>query len=490
MKNILKSNLIVILFLLDLLLFSCKTVQKQNPDLALINDIENGLLPSVIIEGSEQASFNILERMNHYKIPGVSIAYINHGELIWAKGYGFTTNDSLTAIDENTLFQAASISKPVAAMAALSLVEEGKLGLDTNVNDYLIGWQVPENEFTKTEKVTLRRLLTHSAGLTVHGFAGYASDDSVPTLIQVLNGEPPANSAAILPDIIPGTENRYSGGGYTVMQKMLIDITGKPFPEIMHDRVLSKIGMTNSMYEQPLPEMYQTQAAPGHRPAGKMIKGRWHTYPELAAAGLWTTPTDLMKYAIEVQNSFAGESNKVLSQKMTIEMLTDQIGSQGLGPGLNGKGDSLTFGHGGSNEGYRCQFMAYAKSGQGVAIMTNSDNGGTLIAEILRSFSKAYGWPGYKPAKKIIYQLTPDTLADFTGKYKYDKDPLNAEIVIEGDHLKFIQLWDSQSYTIYPESEQAFFNIEDGVSFEFTRNQDREITELIIMKTFRFVKIE
>lgn len=386
-----------------MLLVSCTT--KSDPDIASIETIENNLLPSLIVEGEAVEGMNIYDRMEHYQIPGVSIAFLNDGKIEWAKGYGYTSTDRRDAVDEFTLFQAASISKPVAALAALKLVEEGKIGLDENVNQYLVDWQVEENEYTEKEKVTLRRLLSHSAGLTVHGFGGYAFNDEVPTIIQVLNGEEPANSARIYPDTIPGSIQRYSGGGYTVMQKMLTDITGKEFPQLMDEYVLSRIGMESSTYQQPLPADLQENVALGHRGNGEMIEGEWHTYPELAAAGLWTTPTDLLKYAAEVQLSYAGESNLVLSQEMTEEMLTPQMKNQGLGLGLGGSGEQISFGHGGANEGFRCNVYAFTKRGQGVAIMTNGDRGGELMSEILRSFSREYNWESYHPTVKSIASL-------------------------------------------------------------------------------------
>ena len=265
----------------------------------------------------------------------------------------------------------------------MTLVEEGLLDLDTDVNRYLESWKVPENEYTAIEKVTLRRLISHTAGLTVHGFRGYAFDEQVPTTIQVLNGEEPANSNPILPDTIPGAIYRYSGGGFTVMQLMLCDITGKSFPEILEERVLSKLGMDNSTYLQPLPETLSALAAIAHRSDGSPIKGNWHTYPEMAAAGLWTTPTDLAKFAIEIQKSITGESNLILSREMVEQMLTEEKDGYGLGLGLGGVNDSIRFVHGGSNEGFRCYMIAYTNLGKGAVIMTNGDQGSTLISEIL-----------------------------------------------------------------------------------------------------------
>jgi CubicO group peptidase (beta-lactamase class C family) len=335
------------------------TLQNKIAVTDRIQRVENGLLAAIIIKG-QPATMKLADRMAHYKTPGVSIAVINDGKIEWAKGYGAAETGVATPVTTETLFQAASISKPVAAVGALALVERGKLSLDEDVNAKLKSWKVPENDLTKEHKVTLRRLVTHSAGLTVHGFRGYAADEPAPTLQQALDGQKPANSAAIRVDILPSSKWRYSGGGYNVMQQLMIDVTGKQFPELMRELALDKIGMKRSTYEQPLPKALAAQAAVGHRGNGEVVKGKWHTYPEMAAAGLWTTPSDLALFAIELQGSKAGKSNKVLSKSMTDQMLTMQIESWGLGISLGGEGAAATFSHGGGNEGFRCQMFAYA----------------------------------------------------------------------------------------------------------------------------------
>ena len=465
---------------LCILLVSCTS--KPDPDIALIETIENNLLPSVIVEGEGGDGFNILERMEYYKVPGVSIAFLNEGKIAWAKGYGFTSADSSRLVDENTLFQAASISKPVAALAALALVEEGKISLDEDINLYLKDWQVEENEFTREENVTLRRILSHSAGLTVHGFGGYAFDDEVPSTVQVLNGEEPANSGRIYPDTIPGVQYSYSGGGYTIMQHMLCDVTGMDFPELMEEAVLSKIGMKSSSYHQPLVEALWENAASGHHANGEMIEGRWNTYPEMAAAGLWTTPSDLLRYAVEVQQSFAGESNLIISQEMTNEMLTPQMNMHGLGPVVGGSGELITFTHGGSNAGFRCSLYAFTKLGQGVAIMTNGDKGGQLMSEILRSFSKVYNWEKYKPSIKSIVPLSELEINRLAGQYQwtYQGQDLIVEITVMENHLKGVQIWNDFPFEMYPESATRFFNKDDGSEFEFSIDEQRAVTGITI----------
>jgi CubicO group peptidase (beta-lactamase class C family) len=233
----------------------------RDPALATrIARIENGLLPAVVIKGQPPAPMTIAGRMAHYKVPGASVAFFDHGQIIWTSGYGFADVAAKKPVTPGTVFQAASISKPVTALAALRLVEDGKLNLDEDVNVKLHTWKVPENTFTEKEKVTIRRILSHSAGLTVHGFPGYASDEPVPTVVQILNGEKPANTDPIRVDVVPGTLWRYSGGGFVVLQTLLSDVTGKPFPQIMSELVLRPAGMTHSTYEQPLPKNRSSEA--------------------------------------------------------------------------------------------------------------------------------------------------------------------------------------------------------------------------------------
>ena len=288
------------ILLISVLAASAPAVPQSAPAAveARISRIENGLLSPVVVAGRPIPLMTLAARMAELKVPGVSIAVIYNGAIEWAKGYGAAEAGTQTPVTPRTLFQAASVSKPVAALAALRLVEQGRLVLDEDVNAKLKSWKVPENEFTKAEKVTLRRLLSHTAGLTVHGFGGYPADVPVPSLAQVLDGEKPANSAAIRVDIVPGTVWRYSGGGYTVMQQLLIDVTGRAFPDILAELVLKPVGMTDSTYEQPLPEARRGGAAAGHTSDGKLLPGRCHTYPEMAAAGLWTTPTDLARFLL------------------------------------------------------------------------------------------------------------------------------------------------------------------------------------------------
>ena len=353
-----------------------------------ISNIENNLSPQS--EGEpEDAKFTLRDRMEFYKTPGVSIAVVDKGKIDWARGYGVTDIDKNTAVDTQTLFQAASISKPLTAMAVLKLVQSGKLNLDDDVNQKLVSWKIPDNDFA--EKTTLRNLLSHSAGVTVDGFDGYKSDEEVPTTIQILNGEKPANSDEIKVDGEPNKEFKYSGGGYVIVQQLLEDVTGKPFSAFMQQAVIDPLEMTNSTFKQPLPDSGIALAAVGHNDKGEVIEGGWHTYPELAAAGLWTTPSDLAQFIIEVQQSSDEKPGSFLNQDTVEEMLTPQIEGWGLGIELP-EGESVRFVHGGANVGFQCLLVGYKNTGQGAIVMTNSDRGFSLAIEIINSIAREYGW--------------------------------------------------------------------------------------------------
>jgi len=394
-----------------------------------VQRIENGLRRPITIRGTPVQRMNIAERMSHYKVPGVSVAVIRAGKLDWARGYGQADVESGKPVTTETVFQAASVSKPVASMTALRLVQQGKLSLDEDVNAMLRSWKVPENEFTKTEKVTLRRLLSHNAGLTVHGFPGYAQGAPVPALVQLLDGVPPANTQAVRVDKTPGSGFRYAGGGYAVMQLLLEDVTGKPFEQLARQFVLDPLRMQRSAYEQPPGEALSRDAASGYRGDGKRIAGRWHIYPEKTAAGLWTTPSDLARVVLEIQ-----KPGKVLRPETVKTMLTRSPGDYGLGFGLQQTGGRASISHGGANEGFRCQMFAYLDTGEGAVVMTNGDNGGQLVNEILGAIAVEYGWADYLPQEKAVVEVDPATLQSYVGDYEFPGGPV-VRIRLKDGHL-------------------------------------------------------
>ncbi|MEW6194736.1 MAG: serine hydrolase domain-containing protein [Bacteroidota bacterium] len=329
--------------------------------------------------------------MNLYNIPGVSIAVIHNGKIDWVRGYGLREYGKSERVDSATLFQAASISKPVSAVAALRMVDKGELTLDEDVNLKLQRWKVPVNEFTKKQCITLRRLLSHSAGLSMHGVPEFSAGAELPTLVQILDGNWSASAEPVRLINEPGTMFRYSGGGYIVLQVLLEDITKRPFAELALELVLQPAGMVSSTFEQPLPKQLWSQAAVGHLADKSPLQGRWHTLPEEAAGGLWTTPKNLASFMIELWRSYQGLSDKLLPKDLAREMLTRQINDFGLGFSLPGVGVSR-FQHSGGNAGYRCFMVLSIDVPDGIVIMTNSDSGEELIWKVFELIGHAYGW--------------------------------------------------------------------------------------------------
>jgi CubicO group peptidase (beta-lactamase class C family) len=362
--------------------------------------IEKALFPPVIVKDQPIVTKTVAERMRELKVPGVSVAVFRDGRVEWARGWGVADVESGRIVDRQTRFQAASISKPVAAAVVLALVSQGRLSLDADVNLMLTSWKLPRNAHTAAAPVTLRRLLTHSAGATVHGFRGYASGEQVPTVVQLLDGAKPANSAAVRVDIPVGSRWRYSGGGFSIAQLVVEDVTKKPFAEAARELVLLPFGMSSSTYVQPLPADLRDRAATGYRSSGDPVAGKWHTYPEQAAAGLWTTPEDLAKFAIALQRVAAGQSNTVMSQALAQDMLRRQVEDWGLGVGVTGEGAATYFGHGGANEGFRAFWVGYRDRASGVVVMTNSDAGAAIANDIVRTVGREYGFPGLGPVER------------------------------------------------------------------------------------------
>lgn len=431
---------------------------------AEIKKLETGLLPVTLIKG--RPAWTLAERMRFHRVPGVGIAVIKDFKVHWAKGFGAADVKTQKPVTTETLFQAASISKPVAAAAVLGYVQKGKIKLEDNINSMLTGWKLPENAFTADSKVTVKHLLSHTGGVTVSGFRGYTSFEPAPTLLQVLDGLPPANSIPIRVDTYPGRWPRYSGGGYCILQQLLIDTVKKSFPVIMEDTVLKPLGMTHSTYRQPLPDDRAKKAATGHRATGLPVNGKWHVYPEMAAAGLWTTPADLARFAVEIQLSLKNKSNKVLSRETARLMVTPYISdAQGLGMPLRFYGDDVYFNHGGSNEGFRCFLIAHRDNGYGAVVMTNSDNGGRLYGEIVRGIAGIYKWESYLPTPYEVFKTTPEQLNSLVGKYQRDPDHM-VTVTLENGRL-FARLTMQEKGELFPISETRFVRVTERMVYEF-----------------------
>lgn len=444
---------------------------------AEISTIEEGLKPLVVVKNRPHRNFSLAERMKYYKVPGVSIAVVRGGRLEWARGYGTADVQSGRRVDERTLFRAASISKPVTAAAALRLVDQGVLRLDAPVNRQLTSWRIPSSKFTGSRNITLRHLLSHSGGLSDDPDLSYRQDQAVPTLVQILEGAAPAKSAPVSVDTVPGSTERYSNQGYCVVQLMMSDVTGRPFPDLMDDLILEPVGMTRSTFRQHLPKQFLEGVTTGYKSTGEELPGKRLICPAMAAAGLWTTPTDLARFLLSIMRSFAGDGQALLKRDTAQEMLTVQIGQLGLGLSLEGTGDDFAFSHGGASDGYRCFMLAYPARGEGAVIMTNSDAGQGLYLEVLRGLASEYGWSSYMPIEKTVVPLETDSMKEFEGVYLLD-GRVELRFSIDQDHL--LMTSPTNSYHMFPESNTKFFDIDYGFTIDFTRDDSGAINKAVL----------
>ena len=378
-----------ILLLALLILSGALPVHAQDDTAALIARIEGPQSPNR--QGFD--SLSIEQLMARFKVPGVSVAVIRDFKIHWAKAYGVADVETGRKVDVNTPFQAASISKPVTAMAAMRLVQEGKLNLDSDINTVLKSWKVPSSDLNKDQPVTARSLFSHTSGADDgFGVPGYDPSAPRPTVVQILNGEKPSNVGPVRFARRPYSGQKYSGGGTVIMMLALTDLTGKPFAELMQEKVLGPLGMTNSSYEQPPAGDLAERTSRAHDGQGKGMGAKWHVYPEQSAAGLWTTPSDLARFAIEVQLANRWGQGKVLSQASVKEMLTPTgVGPFAVGFSIEKKGEGWYFSHSGGNWGFLCDLQAHVRKGYGVVVMTNGSNF-QIINEIEARVAAAYGW--------------------------------------------------------------------------------------------------
>jgi CubicO group peptidase (beta-lactamase class C family) len=451
---------------------------------ARIERVTRGLLPETELSMRFGPASTLVERMLYHHTPGVSIAVINDGKVEWARGFGVQEIGTTRAVTAETMFQAASISKAVTALGAMQLVAAGKIDLDEDVNHRLVSWKVPPRGEWQP-RVTLRQLLSHSAGLTAHGFYGYQTTEAIPTVVQILDAIPPANSDPVRVNVLPGTMFRYSGGGITVVQLMLTDLLRRPFPDIMDEAVLRPLGMTQSTYAQPPAAARQGSAATAHPKKGVALRGNWHIYPEMAAAGLWTTPSDLAKVGIAVWRALKGESGP-LSRDLAEQMVTPQIPigspesgtSMGIGFMLEGKGASVRFGHSGSNEGFVSLATFYKGVGKGAVIMMNSNEGSPMLAEIERAIAREYDWPDYFPKERTAKAAQIAALEAMIGEYRTEK---GLRLVVDQKQGRLrLAVGDQPPVELSPQGETTFFIPNLNGEVEFRKGEGQGMEHLIL----------
>jgi CubicO group peptidase (beta-lactamase class C family) len=450
-----------------------------------IKQVINQVLPKPSLHHHASTPHTLRERMAYYHTPGVSVAVINNFEVEWARGFGFADADSKTKVSTRTMFQAGSISKAVAALVVMRLVENQVLSLDADVSSYLSSWQVP-SQHSWRPKITLRQLLSHTAGLTVHGFLGYQTSEALPSVVQVLNGEWPANTPPVEADLLPGLQYRYSGGGTTVIQQLLEDVMSKPFPELARKLVFAPLDLKHSTYEQPPTKQWLPHLATAHPWKGIAMTGKYHIYPEMAAAGLWTNALDLATLGAELLSVLKNKPNRKLLGKETLQaMLLPQLRHQKIGDGeyvglgffCNGQDDTFYFGHDGWDEGFVADLRLYKNAGKGAVVMLNSNEGAPLLDEIMRGIAKVYDWPGVFAAPKVKPLKQPNAYA---GRY-VSPDGADFRIIAKGKNLS-LEYGNQAALPLFPISDTEFFAKATNTKVVFRRNKRGSVTSLTVQQ--------
>ncbi|HZZ36626.1 MAG TPA: serine hydrolase domain-containing protein [Caulobacteraceae bacterium] len=397
----------------------------------MIEKLRRGLLPIVRVAG-EDVRWTMDERLAHYECPGVGVAVLEDGKVSWSAGYGRIERGLDRPVEADTVFAGASISKPITAALVMQQVERGVLDMDADVNGYLTAWKVPENAFTRATPVTLRHLLSHKAGTTVHGFGRVPPGAASPSLLDVLSGRPPAVTPPVIVDKTPGGTVRYSGGGYMVVQLVLEEMTGKPFAALAREMIFDPLGMSRSTFVDPLPPELQPFAATGHDEEGAPLPEKWTSCPMAAAGGLYTSAGDFGAFMGACRDAYVGRPTPLMSQATAKTMLTlTPPDDFALGWRVVGEGAEARIEHGGSCTGYQCETTCYLESGKGAVVLTNAVSGLTFYWEVLNAIADLYDWPGFLPPPKVVQPITPAVIAALAGRYA----------IVSGVDAPFLDIW-------------------------------------------------
>jgi CubicO group peptidase (beta-lactamase class C family) len=452
----------------------------------------SNLLRSRVLTSETIPYQKLAARMAHYGVPGVAVAIIENGEVVFAQGYGVTQQGSDEAVNADTLFSVGSVSKTITAALTLKMAEQQQVDLNNDIRPQLASWRLPESEFMTADGMNLRMLLSHTAGLNIHGFADYQPGEALPNVLQTLNGEHPAKNEALTLVSRPGERYRYSGGGYTLVQQLLSETAQQSFPALTKDILTKPLGMARSTFQNPLPESVKNVAKAHNRDGDAVALPRgYESFPEMAASGFWTSANDLSKFVQMLLKSYT--QGGYLSQAMAIDMMTRVAPSQhGLGPRVEGVGDQFMFHHGGANDSYRAWIEGHLATGNGLVVLTNGSNGSSLFVEIRNAVADAMEWKINQAVKVPSIKISPQQLETYTGQYEVNESfplPLRQQMAamqgvmnvrLEGQQLKLISERSGRSYDLLPITPDQF--IVQGISLrlgtpilQFYRNAKNQV---------------
>ena len=467
--------------------------EASNNTFDLIAALEHGLRPSMLKANEPLPGWSLQERMAQHHVPGVAIAVLKDGNVVQSAGFGVREAGTQDAVDADTLFSVGSVSKIATAAVTLRQVAAGKLDLDRDVNSYLKSWRIPAAPAFNSNHVTLRMLMSHTSGLTVWGFDDYQPGEALPTILQTLDGLAPAKNEPVRIDFEPGTRMRYSGGGVTVEQLVLETAARKPLESIARTEVFKPLGMQRSTFVNPLPATLGNTAK-AHNREGKpvAVPRGWEAFPEQAASGLWTSANDLGALVGALLQSYKGRGD-FLPQPIAVQMMTEVSPSiHGLGPRLEGEGQTRVFHHGGSNDSYRAWIEGHLETGNGIIILTNGSGGGKLMLEIRNALADALG-DRVNPLVRTV-GVVP-SMADYAGTYRIDstvpKDlagnlagTFESDAVVIGVADGAITVTDKESFPLLPLSPTRFVVPGDfsQIRFEFVRNAKGKVDTLVVQR--------
>ena len=453
--------------------FGC---QSPVNEVSRIAEVEHGLLPFTAISG--EPGMDLLERMQKYQVPGVSIAVIDGGEIQWIKHYGVTDVRQPLPVDDTTLFNVGSMSKAVTSAIILSLVRDGLIDLNAPVNQQLRSWQLPENDLMLDEPVTPIRLMNHSGGVVFSPGFAYRTED-LPSFEQLLEGEPPAKSGPVRVDRIPGSGFQYSNPGYSILRKLAEDVTGKPFAEIAAERVFEPLGMSRSTFVVPLPPDLLTSAAMGHRLDGSPDADVHRWCGHVAAGGLWTTTADYAAFVVELQGALRGDSTRLLNRELA-ELMVEPHDAREYGLGLflrESLGERKYVGHIGDGPGFVGGFTTDTRGNFGVVVLTNGQGGIDLVREVRRAVANVYEWPDNLPPARLVIAPDSTILESAAGRYRVGFDDV-ATIERSGESLR-LTMEGLPDVEMLPVGDATFVCRERVGEISFERAGDGEITRMV-----------
>ena len=445
-----------------------------------IKAVEKGLMRAVYLKGLKPEKLALADRMRFYKVPGVSIAALDRNKIEWVRTFGLRDAQTRQAMTTDTPFQGGAFSQMMTAAAALDLAENQQIDLDADIASLLKTRRLPPPTSEPRSKITLRALLTHSAGLSDQTFEGYSQDEPLPNLSQILDGEQPAKNGPVwmTAQKTSTSRTRYSESGYVIFEQILQDLTGKPFPSFMNETLLDRLGLKNSTFALPLPEAFKARAAAGHLREGQPAKGLWNNYPEAAAKGLWTTPSDFAAFLADLLQAAAGAEGKFLFPETARLMLSPQIEGHSFGFLVDGRGADINYSLRGKTRGFSCFMVISPVKGQGAVIMTNSESGTLLIQEILGALSEAYGWAHFRPEEKEVMRLDPATYQTYAGSYEVN--PAYGLEVSLDDYALVIQPTGQTATKFYAEGQTLFYSTDPYVRIQFFKDKAGAVEKLVL----------